>query len=365
MRPNPEYGIWSEGLAPIIRASNTLARAAILTLLANLCFLHARSWGQDYLPPDSAVDRSVSAPNPTDRNGSHTQNTAKDSGEQIPRGVAPPTGQRWHVQINDKFDEDDSINQVLWNGGTGGGMPPGFCSTPATSCGYTGADCKSYFGTYPNPPYATIVPGAGLAVQATHAAPGDHKYYDNKMADIQSYGKITIHPDPFVEREAKMPTDRHGEGDGWHVDLWCTTLVRNRCDNSSEVDIAEKILSVGNSSKANYIVHDQPQGPHTVIEASYNAPGSPDLSTGYHTYGLAWRNDHLGKQGSLEAYIDGQPIVNHPVPINDSSWGGGLYCYAGWMQQELGTWGGGANINSHTSTKNPLYVKRFTVWKAY
>src|SRR6185437_2241603 len=135
MRLNPECGIWSEVVAPTIRASNKLARAAILTLLANLCFLHARSWGQDDLPPDSAVDRSVSVPNPTGRNDSHTQNTAKGSGEQIPRGVAPPTGQRWHVQINDKFDEDDSINQVFWNGGTGGGMPPGFCSTPATSCG--------------------------------------------------------------------------------------------------------------------------------------------------------------------------------------------------------------------------------------
>jgi hypothetical protein len=289
----------------------------------------------------------------------------KGGDEQIPLGVAPPAGKSWHVQANDNFDLDDSINQALWNGGTGGGMPPGFCSTLATSCGYTGADCESYFGTYPNPPYATIVPGAGLSVQATHAAPGDHKYHDNKMADIQSYGKITIHPDSFVEWEAKMPTDRHGEGDGWHVDLWCTTLVRNRCDNSSEVDIAEKILSVGNSSKANYIVHDQPQGPHTVIEASYSAPESPDLSDGYHTYGLAWRKDHLGKQGSLEAYIDGTPIVNHPVPINDSSWGSGLYCYAGWMQQELGTWGGGAHINSNTSTKNPLSVKRFTVWKAY
>ena len=57
--------------------------------------------------------------------------------------------------------------------------------------------------------------------------------------------------------------------------------------------------------------------------------------------------------------------MNHPVPINDPSWGSGAYWYAGWMQQELGSWGGGANIDAHTSSKDPLYIKRFAVWKAY
>jgi hypothetical protein len=78
-----------------------------------------------------------------------------------------------------------------------------------------------------------------------------------------------------------------------------------------------------------------------------------------------WRNDPSGKQGSLEAYIDGKPIVDHSVPINDPSWGGGAYCYAGWMQQELVVWGGGVSNNAHTSSKDPLYIRRFTVWKAY
>jgi hypothetical protein len=368
MRQNPERGLWGKGIVPSTRPNNKWTRETIFTLLASLCFLPVLSWGQADLPSTCAVTRSTSDQNPTDRthrNDSHAQNWAEGIGEPIPLGVAPPVGQRWHVQVNDKFDDDDSIDQTLWSGGTGGGMPSGFCGTRATSCGYTGDDCKSYFGTYPKPPFATIDRGVGLAIQATHAAPGDRKYKDNEMADIQSYGKITIHPGSFVEWQAKMPTDRKGEGDGWHVDLWCSTLVRNRCDNSSEVDIAEKILSVGNSSKASYIVHDQPMGVHTVIEARYSAPGSPDLSADFHTYGLAWRDDHNGKQGSLEAYIDGKPIVDHPVPINDPSWGSGAYCYAGWMQQELGVWGGGASIDLRTSPEDPLYIKRFTVWKSY
>ena len=217
-----------------------------------------------------------------------------------------------------------------------------FAAHVSTSCGYTGKDCQSYFGTYPNPPFAAIVQGLGLVIQATYAPPGDAKYYDNQMADIQSYGKITIHPGSFVEWEARMPTDLHGEGDGWHIDLWCSTLSRHRCDDSSEVDVAEKILSAGNSSTAIYIVHDQPKGLQTVIETRYKAPGGGDLSAGFHTYGLFWRKDPLGKEGSIEAYIDGKPIVDHSVPINDPSWESGAYCYAGWMQQELLVFGGGA-----------------------
>ena len=117
---------------------------------------------------------------------------------------------------------------------------------------------------------------------------------------------------------------------------------------SAEVDVAEKVLSVADSAETHFTVHDQPTSLQTVIETTYSAPGSPDLSAAFHTYGLFWRDDTLGKQGALEAYIDGKPIVDHPAPINDPSWGGGAYCYAGWMQQELALWGGGVSNNAHS-----------------
>lgn len=167
MRRNPDRGLRGEGIVPSTRPNSKSPRATIFTLLASLYFLPVLSWGQADSPSDSAVTRSVSGQNLAGRthgNDDHAQNTAEGSGEPIPLGVAPPAGQRWHVQVNDKFDEDDSINQALWNGGTGGGMPPGFCGTRATSCGYTGDDCKSYFGTYPKPPFATIDRGVGLAI---------------------------------------------------------------------------------------------------------------------------------------------------------------------------------------------------------
>jgi hypothetical protein len=363
-RPSaPEKNIGPTGKPKLRRAFT-----AVLIPFACLGFVLAASWSQALSQQTCAATNSASAPLPAGssaQNGPPLQSAVDAGAEPIPLGALPPPGKKWHVLANDRFDKDPSIRQELWNGGTGGGMPEGFCGTVATSCGYTGRDCQSYFGTYPTPPYAAIVRGLGLTIQATHAPPGDLKYFDNEMADIQSYGKLTIHPGSFVEWEAKMPTDLHGEGDGWHVDLWCSPLSRHRCDDSAEVDVAEKVLSVGNSSSANYVVHDQPLGLNTVIQTDYSAPGGGDLSAGFHTYGVFWRNDPLGKEGSLEAYIDGKPIVNHPVPINDPSWESGAYCYAGWMQQELVVFGGGAEIGSGTSSKNPLIIKRFTVWQAY
>jgi hypothetical protein len=357
-------------LGSIPTPNHRLTRPTCLLMIIGMFFVAGPSRGQAGPMQSDTSSSSASASahdlsDPPHPSQASVHDTTEADSESVPLGAAPLPGQAWHVQANDDFAQDNSINQSLWNGGTGGGMPPGFCHTPATSCGYTGDDCNSYFGTYPEPPFETIVPGQGLVIQATHAAPGDLKYYDNKIADIQSYGKITIHPGYFVEWQARMPTDRHGEGDGWHVDLWCTTLSRNRCDDSAEVDVAEKVLSVADSAETHFTVHDQPTGLQTVIETTYSAPGSPDLSAAFHTYGLFWRDDPLGKQGALEAYIDGKPIVNHPVPINDPSWGGGAYCYAGWMQQELAVWGGGVSNNAHTSSNDPLYIRRFKVWKSF
>ncbi len=346
-----------------IRPRGRAAGAALVAAFVCVSVAPIHAWGKN-----GATAGSTSAHHHVDRSrqtADSSRGNAVGSREPLPLGVAPPPEQHWHLQADDNFSRDNSVNQALWNGGTGGGMPRGFCGTPATSCGYTGDDCRSYFGTYPKPPYDKIIPGKGLAIQATHAKPGDLRYYDNKMTDIQDYGKLTIHPGSFVQWRAKMPTDRHGEGNGWHVDIWCSTLVRHRCDDSAEVDVMEKIISPANNSKAHFVVHDQPTGLHTVIQTTYSAPGKPDLSAAYHTYGLFWRNDHLGREGSLQGYIDGKPIVNHPVPINDPSWGSGAYCYAGWMQQELEVWGGGVPIDSRTSSRDPLYVRRFTVWKTY
>jgi hypothetical protein len=367
MTNHSQRSLVSKGIEPTTRQHNKRVRWTVLVPFAYLGLFAPLSWGQTG-SPSACAGGSTSVSYVSDRDdhdGAPGKSTIDGGKGTIPLGAPPPPGKQWRVLADDHFDKDDSIRQALWNGGTGGGMPKGFCSEVATSCGYTGKDCENYFGTYPEPPYAAIARGLGLVIQATHAPPGDAKYYDNQMADIQNYGKITIHPGSFVEWEAKMPTDLHGEGDGWHVDLWCSTLVRHRCDNSSEVDVAEKVLSAANSAKANYIVHDQPVGVHTVLEKSYSAPGGGDLSAGFHTYGLFWSNDHLGKEGSFQAYIDGKPIADHPAPINDPSWESGAYCYAGWMQQALEVFGGGAAVGSNTSSKNPLIIKRFTVWQAY
>jgi hypothetical protein len=282
----------------------------------------------------------------------------------VPNGVAPPAGRHWQLTFHDEFAEDapGNPNSSLWNGGTGG-LPSTFCTGPGPdSNGYTGDDCESYFGTYPDAPYEQVIPGLGLAVQATHAAPGDNNYYDNKLAAVNTSTKF-IQKFGYFEWSAKLPSDQHGEGDGWHTDLWCTSPNRT-VNHGPEIDLNEKVYGTGNQNYTNFTVFDDiPASSIPVIDKTYGAPGNPDLSAAFHTYGLAWRDDGLGKYGSIQGYVDGQPIAV-PVPLNHDYWDAGMWCWGGWMQQTAFGWGGGSAVSASTSDDNPLYIRYFRVWQA-
>jgi hypothetical protein len=286
------------------------------------------------------------------------------SGLQPYGNIPPPAGQSWHLTFDDEFDQDSpgTPNSSLWNGGTGG-LPSGFCSG-AESVGYTGDDCNSYFGTYPNAAYEQVISGLGLAVQGLHAAPGDNNYDDNELAGLNSDGKF-IQEYGYFEWSAKLPTDHNGEGDGWHTDLWCTSPDR-QVNYGPEIDLNEKVYSTGNQTYTWFTVFDSESATASpAISKQYGASGGPDLSAAFHTYAFAWRNDGSGTYGSIQGYVDGQPIAN-AVPISDPYWAAGMWCWAGWMQQtpSPGAWGGGTNVDSTTSNNNPLYIEHFRVWQA-
>ena len=102
--------------------------------------------------------------------------------------------------------------------------------------------------------------------------------------------------------------------------------------------MAEKVLSVADSAQTRFTVHDQPTGLQTVIEDYLQrAEAVPICRPTFTLTACSGAMILWVSQGALEAYIDGKPIVNHLVPINDPSWGGGAYCYAGWMQHGTGS----------------------------
>jgi hypothetical protein len=127
-----------------------------------------------------------------------------------------------------------------------------------------------------------------------------------------------------------------------------------------EADVNERVGGPGNPNYAWFSIFD---GTTESESLAYGAADGSDLSAAYHTYGLYWRNDGRGAFGSMQLYMDGV-ARGTPAAINNPLWGGGAYCFGGWMQEQTtGAWGGGVNLGSTTSSNNPLYVRRFTVWK--
>jgi hypothetical protein len=285
--------------------------------------------------------------------------------------VPPPDGTRWVVTFNDNFAQDAAVNTSIWNGAVGGGNP--FCHPDGSLCGYSSTpivDCLGFAGNegdecaqnFGGSGYGdTIRNGTGLVVQDHNSAPGDNNYFDNEWAGIQNYGKFS-QEFGYFEWVAKLPTDNAGEGDGLHTDLWCTPNGRSvlgaNVPTGVEADVNEKVGGTGNRDYTWFTIWD---GVSAATNFSYGVADGSDLSAAYHTYGLYWRNDGSGAYGSMQLYVDGAP-QGSPAPINNSLWGGGIYCFGGFMQESDG-WGGGNSLDSTTSDNDPLYVQRFTVWK--
>lgn len=294
-----------------------------------------------------------------------------------PQGAAPPSGQSWHVVVNDNFDQDGSINTGLWHGG-----PDGFpmCHPTAIQCGYltqNTEDCLGYAGagqggnecvdTYSGTVsgrnyFDSISSGTGLLVMSANnpSDPTNHNYFSETWTGIQNYGNMTLHPGSFMEWRAKMPTDVNGEGDGLHVDLWCAANSRTVLDGA-EFDVMEKVMSTSNRNITTFGTNDgagNRQG-----DMTYGLPGGGNMDDAFHTYGVDWRTGG-GSQGNVQLYVDGTS-VGGTVNENSGDWANGVYCFAGWMQQEANTFpGSGPGITSNTSTNNPLVVQYFRAWSA-
>jgi hypothetical protein len=308
-----------------------------------------------------------------------------------PLGAAAPSGQSWSVTFDDEFSNDSSIDTSKWNGGAGapnGGFP--FCHTSSYNCNLypNQHDCLGYAGNYGNECSqnfgGTNSGGFGTArygewIDATtHAliiqgypgndctnAPNAGCSYTNSIwAGLQNYG-IMSQIYGFFEWNAREPDSTNGQADGYHTDLWCT--VNSRVDvtfniSDHQFDAAEGIMGFGNASGPTFNFFDNGNSLSSVI---YLTSGQTAAS-GFHTYGLYWRNDGMGTWGSIQPYFDGQPMAG-PYALNGPQWANGVYCFAGWSQPNIyvaGELSGSSGVDSHTSATAPLYIKYFRAWQA-
>jgi len=324
--------------------------------------------GGIYWSPNGLVKESGVAALPVLVNNSGSPPPVTSSSGPV-GNVAPPIGKSWVVRVRDNFAQDTSINTSLWNGAIGGGNP--LCHPSGSLCGYFSSpevDCLGFAGNAGNECAQDYnnesIRNGALAVMSRQSAPGDNNYFDNQWAGLQNFGKFS-QTFGYYEWVAKLPTDNAGEGDGLHTDLWCTANDRAELGPANaanvEVDVNERVLG---PNDRNYGWFGTWDGATQSESLAYGAANGADLSAAYHTYGVYWRNDGKGAFGSMQLYMDGQPR-GIQAPLNNPNWGSGLYCFAGWMQEQVtGAWGGGVNVDSHTSNNDPLFVQRFTVWQA-
>jgi hypothetical protein len=192
-------------------------------------------------------------------------------------------------------------------------------------------------------------------------------------ADLQSYGKFSQHFG-FFEFSARMPHDHNGEGDGLHPDLWflptnksaflngCGVCGNNGNQGAAEIDLAEAGIGPNNSNYLGGGVHDFCTCEVDWFPQPQSSMG--DLSASFHTYGLYWRNDSSGPNGSVQSYIDGVPQFSpHPLDSNQPFWNNPVFPLI-WMDPCSNNLSGGASCTSNTSSNDPLVVQYFRASRA-
>lgn len=289
----------------------------------------------------------------------------------------PPVGTQWVPVLDDEFASDSGINTGLWNGAAG--SPSGgtaFCNVPSTlsdtnfqgdGLGPQKFGCNNTFGTPGVAPYASIIPGEGLAIQDFNSLPVNDVRTDNWMG-VQSDGKFTVQPNEYVEVSYKLPTDNSGEGDGLHPDIWLTVPQRTvfgppysitaGCED--EIDLAEADLP---STAAFSIFDNNAESVVAVPESDFGT-----LSSTGGIVGAEWTTGG-GAQGQVTGFFNGSQFTN-TTPLNDGCWSSGAFIFAGWMNeavlvpQQPPFLPGGNNPTANTSNNDPLIIKYVRVWQA-
>jgi Carbohydrate binding module (family 6)/Glycosyl hydrolases family 16 len=203
------------------------------------------------------------------------------------------------------------VNTSKWNGGAGGlttwcddqgGGTYIFAENPDNECGqyYDGLSLSSTKGLMmqsAGAPSAAIQTGGGSA--------GDTLF-------SQKYG--------YWEASFEVPSASDGDGGvANHSDFWmhAAPLATSWLP---EFDIGERPTWNSTYAAANNVISfsiDDANGNSTG--GYFSASGSPDLSAGFHKYGLLWSNDGSGPYGSMQIYLDGVPLLSSPWVLSSSN----------------------------------------------
>ena len=328
----------------------------VLTEYCNECYI---------TPKDDNITIPKNNTKPTN-NTTPSNNTkpANNSNNQSPQPTPAENklpvsskGKKWVMTFYDEFN-GKSINTSKWNGGYSNlpWCPPwsggiGSCANQYTGLVVSDGTLKLYPTLTPD--YSTAY--ANRAMINTGGP-------DIKNAKFgQKYG--------YFEIRAKLPTNKNGEGDGLWSTFWALPFGKDYASQDlgpglqhEELDITE---NVGGTKNRNYTfmnLHDYVFGQNS---AKYPAVSVGDLSDGFHTYGVYWRNDG-SRFGSVQAYFDGKPegkIIT--LDSRSSLWDNGVYLIVNIKPCPINNkpHGGGNACTPLTSDDNPFIVDYVRVYK--
>jgi hypothetical protein len=177
----------------------------------------------------------------------------------------------------------------------------------------------------------------------------------------------------YFEWRMQLPHDAGGEGDGlWSAayafpvgkqaffDIGCGDGIND--SKAEELDVAEVVAARGNMRQVRFTAHDRCYNEYGQLMPA--TPGA-DLSAGYHTYGLYWKNDG-SSHGTVCGFFDGVQQGNcYTLEPSSKLWDNGIFL----LNQLIPCppknvpFGGGAPCQSGTSNNNPLYVDYTRAWK--
>jgi Carbohydrate binding domain len=202
---------------------------------------------------------------------------------------APAEGMQWRQTFNEDFN-GTTIDQSRWRGDYSHLMWAGNGAAPNDFSGITVAD--------------------GTAMIRPKINYDDFSKSDRSMMHTGGFDKNDAkfaQRGGYFEARLKLPTNYHGEGDGYWLSFWVLPL--GKTDNShcitcpqEEIDIQESYMSFESQRYTTHFnVHDYKLNSKSV---TYPIPTAGDLTNSYHNYGLYWRLDG-SKYGTVQAYFDG------------------------------------------------------------
>ena len=150
-------------------------------------------------------------------------------------------------------------------------------------------------------PYS-ILPGGGLQIRLQES---NNEWFSGVMTSVDGNGDGFSQAYGYFEMETQLPP-----GTGTWPSFWMLSLPMGTA--GGEIDVFEQLgcsppLNPAVEKIFHFTLHDWAAG---TTPAAYEAQVTPDLTAGYHRYGVLWNSTYMA------LYFDGALLFSSPTPAS-------------------------------------------------